>query len=91
MEHPLQPFIKDGIEYHAGWVYSHKTFDAILGNQMSIIEAIGLPNKQEEAIKSQIRQALFRPQRFATFLTGEEIAGHNFKDENTENLTTEDA
>jgi hypothetical protein len=60
---PLTPFIKNGIEYHYGWIYSQKALDAILGNQLAIIEAIGLTEKQERAVKSQLKQALFRPTR----------------------------
>ena len=75
-ESPLTPFVKDGIEYQYGWIYSQKTLDTILGNQLAIIEAMGLPTKQELAIKSQLRQALFRPTRLVAFLTAEEVSEH---------------
>ena len=74
IENPTTPVVKDGIEYHCGWVYTQRTLDIVMGNQLAIIEAVGLPEKQEEAIKSQIRQSLFRPQRLARFLTAREIS-----------------
>jgi hypothetical protein len=73
---PAEPFVKNGIEYWFGWVYSQKTLDTVLGNQLAIIEAMGLPQKQEAAIKSQLRQALFRPTRLVAFLTAEQVAKH---------------
>lgn len=71
---PTIPVVKKGIEHHCGWVYTQRTLDVIQGNQLAIIEAIGLPEKQELAVKSQIRQALFRPQRLAHFISAQEMA-----------------
>lgn len=73
-ENPITPVVKDGVEYHSGWLYTQKTLDSILGNQLAIIEAIGLTEKQEEAVKSQLRQALFRPTRLAMFFSSQEVA-----------------
>jgi hypothetical protein len=73
---PHSTFVKDGFEYQYGWIYSQKTLDTILGNQLAIIEAMGLPDKQELAIKSQIRQALYRPTRLVAFLTAEQVASY---------------
>lgn len=77
MLNPTTPFTKDGIVYHYGWIYSQYHLDSVLGNQLAIIEAMGLPEKQEEAIKSQLRQALFRPTRTTAFLTAEQVAEHH--------------
>jgi len=76
IEHPLTPFVKNGIEYHSGWIYTQKTLDSILGNQLAVIESMGLPEKQELAIKSQIRQVVYRPTRTAIFLTAKEVSEH---------------
>ena len=81
---PTAPVVKKGVEHHAGWVYTQRTLDIINGNQMAIIEALGLPDKQENALKSQVRQALYRPQRLAHFLTAQEMADRS--DEEAETL-----
>ena len=64
----------NGIEYHSGWIFTDKTLGTINGNMMAIIEGIGLTEKQENAIKSQIRQALYRNTRVAMFLGAEQVA-----------------
>lgn len=75
-QNPFEPTVKNGIEYQAGWILSEKSLHSIEGNQMAIIEAIGLPEKQEKAVKSQVRQALYRITKRAIFLSSEEVAEH---------------
>ena len=36
-------------------------FNEILGRLLTVIEAMGVPTKQEEAVKSYIRQAVWQP------------------------------
>ena len=80
---PTAPVVKNGIEHHCGWVYTQRTLDIINGNQMAIVESIGLPEKQELAVKSQIRQSLYRPLRLAHFLTAQEMADSSEKEAET--------
>lgn len=74
MKHPLEPTIKDGVEYYGGWIFTEKDLHSIEGNLMAIIEGIGLLSKQEDAIKSQVRQTLYRPTRYALYMGSDEVA-----------------
>ena len=76
---PVGAVIKDGVEYGYAYVLSSSAVDSIEGNLMAIIEGIGLPEKQELAIKSQARQTVYRPISKALFLNPQEFAevGHS--------------
>lgn len=66
--------VVNDIEYHSGQILAEKDFAIMEGNIMAIIECIGVPNKQEEAIKSQIRQCIYRPLRHTTSISAQEHA-----------------
>ena len=71
---PMGVTIIGGFEYHHGWIFTQKILASVEGNQMAIIEAMGLPEKQEQAIKSQLKQALYRQTRTALFVGSQEVA-----------------
>lgn len=49
-----------GIEIHDGIIVTDTNIGAMIGSIMSIIEIAGFSEKQEEALKSQIRQQINR-------------------------------
>ena len=47
-----------GTSMCTGVVYDHILYDVLFGNMMELIEAIGLPEKQEDALKRILRKKL---------------------------------
>jgi hypothetical protein len=58
---PIQDFLTgDGNKYGVGIVISHSVQDKIVGKIMEIIEAAGLPPKQEVSIKNLIKEVIYK-------------------------------
>lgn len=51
--------VEPTIGYGRGMVSSASIYDYIIGATMEIIEAIGLPDKQESAVKNMIKERLY--------------------------------
>lgn len=51
--------IKDGVEYHEGYYIAGRNLSSIEGKLLTVAELLGLPEKQSEALKSEIRQIIW--------------------------------
>lgn len=47
--------------YGHGYVVSESITDQIVGRVLTLVEALGLPERQEESLKSLMRQAVHSP------------------------------
>lgn len=54
---------QDGLPPPSSWGYGYVFYenfpDQIIGKVLTLIEALGLPDKQEESVKSLVRQAIW--------------------------------
>lgn len=51
--------IKDGVEFHEGYYIASRNLSSIEGKLLTVAELLGLPEKQSEALKSEIRQIIW--------------------------------
>ena len=69
-------YIENGYEYHDGFFVNEKEISIFEGKLLTYIELLGLSEKQEEAMKSEVRNLIWG--RFfmsrATTVSAKEIA-----------------
>lgn len=70
-------YIKDNVEYHTHFLVSEKDASRLEGQLLTLIELLGLEDKkQEQALKSEIRQKIWSGcfvNRSTTTIYGEEM------------------
>jgi hypothetical protein len=51
--------IQEGVEYSTNFLVSEKDASILEGRLLTLVELLGLPTEQSEALKSEIRQRLW--------------------------------
>lgn len=51
--------IEDGVEYGDSYLISAKIISVMEGQMLTLVELLGLPEEQSEAMKSELRQRIW--------------------------------
>ncbi|MCP6727300.1 MAG: hypothetical protein KJI69_04690, partial [Patescibacteria group bacterium] len=51
--------VEEGVEYHTHFLVSEKDASNLEGKLLTLVELLGLPYEQSEALKSEVRQRLW--------------------------------
>lgn len=54
-----QTVIRNGVEYHDGYFIASRNISIMEGKLLTLVELLGLPPEQSEAMKSEVRNKLW--------------------------------
>jgi len=52
-------YIEDGVEYSDCYLLSARVISIMEGQMLTLVELMGLPNEQSEAMKSEVRRTIW--------------------------------